>query len=124
MAGIGPKELEELIVRLMSADNAVRGAAEATYHNWRQSPDALLAAVMQVLLSSSFTEARTMCVVLLRSLLTKASEAIWDAASPQTRQAVLSNLLVSVVNEATPSIRHKVNLLVAEVGAKLLSQSN
>lgn len=123
MAAFGPKELEGLIAHLMSPDNSVRGAAEATYHVWRQSPDALLSAVMQVLLNSSFDEARTMCIVLLRTLLTKPTEAIWDTASPASRKAVLSDLLVAVVNQANPSIRHKISLLIAEVGAKLLASS-
>jgi len=119
---IGPQELEGLIAQLMSPDNNVRGQAENVYRSWRQAPDALLAAVTQVLMSSTFPEARSMCIILLRTLLTKPAEAIWDSTSPQGKQAVLSNLLVAVVSEPTPTLRHKLSQLVAEVGAKLLSQ--
>lgn len=122
MAAIGPQELEALIGQLMSPDNAARGAAEATYAQWKNTPDVLLAAVMQVLLHSNIEAARNMCIILLRSLLTKASENIWGAIAQSTRQSVCENLLAGVVNESNPVLRNKFNTLVADVGAKLLAE--
>jgi hypothetical protein len=112
--------LEALIAQLMSPDNPTRGAAESTYNSWKgQAPDALFAAVMQVLMNSSREEARSTCIVLLRSLITSSKDSVWDKIDPVTRKAVCSELLVAVVNESSPVLRHKLNLLVAEVGAKL-----
>lgn len=116
----GAKELEALIVQLMSPDNAARGVAEATYNSWKQTPDVLLAAVMQVLVNSSYEEARSMCIVFLRSLIASSKESVWDNTNPATRQSVCSDLLVAVVNESNHVLRHKLDLLVAEIGAKLV----
>jgi hypothetical protein len=117
----GPKELEVLIVQLMSPNNPIRGAAETTYNSWRgQAPDALLVTVMQVLMNSSYEEARSTCIVLLRSLIASSKESVWDNTAPTTRQSVCSELLVAVVNESNPVLRHKLNLLVAEIGARLV----
>ena len=59
---------EQLVLVLMSPDNATRAAGEARFAEAKRAPDAVVRGLLAVLTASASEDARAYCAVLLRKV--------------------------------------------------------
>eukprot|EP01110_Echinostelium_bisporum_P009977 TRINITY_DN3465_c0_g1_i1.p1 TRINITY_DN3465_c0_g1~~TRINITY_DN3465_c0_g1_i1.p1 ORF type:complete len:1087 (+),score=415.45 TRINITY_DN3465_c0_g1_i1:159-3419(+) len=115
-------DFQTLLMKFLSIDNAVRGEAEQFYVNLKQSPDALIMSLLQVMKGTQDEALRSLCAVLLRQAYARDKELLWDKASPQVRQTLATEFLSMSETEASNSIRHKLCSGIAELGAILIPE--
>ncbi|KAK9062401.1 hypothetical protein SSX86_019587 [Deinandra increscens subsp. villosa] len=131
-AVLGPdnSQFETLISHLMSAVNEQRSQAETLFNLCKQQhPDTLVLKLSQLLHSSHHAEARAMSAVLLRRILTVASDdesqshTLYPSLSPATQSTLKSTLLESVGRESSKSISKKLCDTVSELAALIMPEN-
>ncbi|KAK1410940.1 hypothetical protein QVD17_37483 [Tagetes erecta] len=123
-------QFETLISHLMSAVNEQRSQAESLFNLCKQHhPDALVLKLSQLLHSSPHAEPRAMSAVLLRRILTLASDdesqsqALYPSLSLNTQLMLKSSLIESVSRETVKSICKKLCDTVSELAALVLPEN-
>ncbi|KAJ9541237.1 hypothetical protein OSB04_027743 [Centaurea solstitialis] len=133
-AVLGPdnSHFETLISHLMSAANDQRSTAETLFNLCKQNhPDTLVLKLSHLLHSSPHPEARAMSAVLLRRILTLASDSdsdsqtltLYPSLSPPTQSTLKSTLLDSVSRESSKSISKKLCDTVSELASLVLPEN-
>ncbi|KAI3747197.1 hypothetical protein L6452_09648 [Arctium lappa] len=131
-AVLGPdnSHFETLISHLMSAANDQRSQAKTLFNLCKQNhPDTLVLKLSQLLHSSPHAEARAMSAVLLRRILTIASDdesqsqTLYHSLAPATQLTLKSTLLESTLTEALNSgeettTQEALELLIELAGTK------
>ncbi|KAK3251341.1 Importin-5 [Cymbomonas tetramitiformis] len=117
-----PAAFEGLMRTLTSHDNAVRDPGEAMFNECKKQPDQCTTQLIQVLRSSQHEDARVMCAVLLRKVLTKdvhddEGNTIWQFLRPETQAGIKGELLKSLLEEPSRSISKKVCDTISEIAA-------
>lgn len=127
--GSDNSQFETLISHLMSAANDQRSQAETLFNICKQNhPDTLVLKLSQLLHSSPHAEARAMSAVLLRRILTIASDesqsqTLYPSLSPTTQLTLKSTLLESVTRESSKSISKKLCDTVSELASLVLPEN-
>jgi hypothetical protein len=123
MASITPAqvEFESLLIRLLSADNEERKAAEATLGVHKTNdPNGLVVALVSALRNPATpVPSRQMACSVLRPLLIKRDGSVWPALPEQTRGYVQRELLLAIECERAPPVIRKVLSCVADLGSYL-----
>ncbi|KAM0923386.1 hypothetical protein ACQ4PT_005570 [Festuca glaucescens] len=120
--GADPAPLTELLADLVSPANDARSRAERTFHSLRAThPDALALRLAHLLLSPTHPSA-PMAAVLLRRLISPASQAFaYPSMAPATQSSLRSLLLSAASAPAlSRSISKKLSDAVAELATHLL----
>lgn len=121
-------EFEQLIVQLMSTDNAARGQAERAFNDAvKQAPDTLTMALVQAIRTSQNQPVRELSMVLLRKTLIskesvekpgtteKQTVRFWSKLNQQTQQTIKTELLAAVEQEPVASGRKKLCDTISEL---------
>ncbi|XP_070711530.1 importin-5 [Pempheris klunzingeri] len=108
-----------LLGNLMSPDNTVRKQAEETYDTipGQNKITFLLQAVRD---ASAAEEVKQMAAVLLRRLLSSSFEEIYPGLTLEMQTAIKTELLTSIQQETSPTIRKKVCDIAAELCRNLI----
>lgn len=115
---------EALIQQLMSADNAARSSAEKAFGQLaEQQPDALATELLTILCSSTADlGSRSESAILMRRVLIKKEEPMWDKVSPPVQGTVKQKLLELFSAEENHSLHRKISDVVSDLGIYVLYQ--
>ncbi|KAI8056197.1 importin beta-3 subunit [Syncephalis plumigaleata] len=121
-------QLRQLLGHLVSADNMQRSQAEQQLNQFwmAEQPDALLLALTHLSRHDSGADIRSFSAVLFRRLafksppkLASTNEAlavtVWDTVLDETRARCMQELLLSLKDEATGPVLHKLSDTIAEL---------
>ncbi|KAI7835878.1 hypothetical protein COHA_010225 [Chlorella ohadii] len=111
---------EQLCAMLMSSQNEQRSQAEAVFAELKQHPDACAQQLVRTLRTSPSLEARALCAVLLRKVLTRDDASIWPGMSAPAKQAVKSEMLACIKEEQQRGVTKKVCDCVSELAAGII----
>eukprot|EP00929_Paragymnodinium_shiwhaense_P117369 TRINITY_DN8787_c0_g1_i2.p1 TRINITY_DN8787_c0_g1~~TRINITY_DN8787_c0_g1_i2.p1 ORF type:complete len:879 (+),score=275.15 TRINITY_DN8787_c0_g1_i2:107-2743(+) len=123
-------EFVELLRTLLSADNALRGAAELRYAALKkEQPGTVVSSFLQVLAEGERLEApiREQAAVLLRQCLAKAGgeKSIWSRLGVSPSQAEVKEMLLKILElEPADKVRRKVADCVQSLGSQLIDVSD
>nr|GLL31765.1 importin-5-like [Ipomoea trifida]GMD14898.1 importin-5-like [Ipomoea batatas]GMD18000.1 importin-5-like [Ipomoea batatas]GMD19387.1 importin-5-like [Ipomoea batatas]GMD20739.1 importin-5-like [Ipomoea batatas] len=122
--GSDPAPFETLISHLMSSANEQRSQAEAIFNLVKQNdPNSLALKLAQVLTSSVHVEARAMCAILLRKLLTRDDSYIWPRLAASTQSDIKSVLLTCIQREEVKTIIKKLCDTISELASSILPEN-
>jgi len=108
--GTAASVMEDVLRRLQSPDNAVRGEAEAQFNAAKGSPSVCLEVLAVLATASSDELVREAAAVLLR----RTTKELWSGADERVRLGVKSTLLQSIQGDYRDGLRKKVRLLRGE----------
>jgi hypothetical protein len=111
---------EQLCAMLMSSQNEQRSQAEAVFAELKQHPDACAQQLVRTLRTSPSLEARALCAVLLRKVLTRDDASIWPGMSAPAKQAVKTEMLACIKEEQQRGVTKKVCDCVSELAAGII----
>lgn len=111
---------EQLCALLMSSQNEQRSQAEAVFAELKKHPDACAQQLVRALRHSHSLEARGLCAVLLRKVLTRDDASIWPGISPPGKAAVKQEMLNCIREEPMRAVTKKVCDCVSELAAGIL----
>lgn len=117
--GSAAEVMEDVLRRLQSPDNAVRGEAEAQFVAAKATPSVCLE-VLAVLATASADElVREAAAVLLR----RTAKELWGGADERVRLGVKSTLLQSIRGDYRDGLRKKLCDTIGSLGGHLLSEN-
>lgn len=112
-------QMQDILIRLQSPDNAARGVAEGEFNAAKGHPGLCLDALA--------TLAATECVVdeVVRAqaavLLRRSASDLWEGTDPQTKNAVKGKLLAGIRAPLRKDLRKKICDTVAVIGGPLVN---
>ncbi|KAI9597109.1 importin subunit beta-3 [Syncephalis fuscata] len=129
-------QLRQLLGHLVSVDNIQRSQAEQQLDQFwmAQQADALLLGLTHLCRHDSAADIRSFSAVLFRRLAFKSppktaveagdtlAVATWDAVSNETRIRCMQELLLSLKDEPTSSVLHKLSDTIAEVYKNVINR--
>ena len=105
----------QMLVALMSPENAVRSSAETQYRcQCEASPDTVVSCLTDCLLRHQDPGIRSFAGVLLRRLLDQSA----DKISPQTTAAIRATIVDAWTREESPLILRRLNHIMAQSAAR------
>jgi len=111
---------------LMSADNNIRGQAEAAFNNSKSNPDMLVTGLLTIL-SSGEEQGRAMCALLLRKTVmasqSQPGASLVKSLSPTVAAQLKTVPLECIANEPQRHIRKKVCDAVGQLGIGIMSEN-
>eukprot|EP01111_Echinosteliopsis_oligospora_P006765 TRINITY_DN2110_c0_g1_i3.p1 TRINITY_DN2110_c0_g1~~TRINITY_DN2110_c0_g1_i3.p1 ORF type:complete len:870 (-),score=260.72 TRINITY_DN2110_c0_g1_i3:783-3392(-) len=113
-------ELEQVLTHLNNPDDTIRGQAEAAFNRMKESPSALVISLLQLLRASTNSATRISAAVFIRPLLVRQSDTLWDKLTEENKAVVKTELLQGLPTESIGSVRRKLCLITAELGALLV----
>jgi len=113
-------ELEQILIHLGNADSTIRGQAEAAFNKMKESPQALVMTLIHLLRAHNDLMIRISAAVLVRPLLVRQTESLWDKLTEENKAAIKQEMLVGLPSESNVSVRRKLCILTAELGALLV----
>jgi len=112
-------ELEPLLQHLLSPDNDVRTNGEKVLDTLKgQNPEGLVRDLLHLLVNSQNDDVRLMAAILLRKILVRDDETVWDKLSGEAKMATKLGLLSSLVADQPKNRRRKVCDTVAEIASQ------
>lgn len=111
---------EQLCAVLMSSQNEQRSQAEAVFAELKKHPDACAQQLVRSLRSSPSLEARGLCAVLLRKVLTRDDASIWPGMSAPAKEVVKTEMLNCIKEEQQRAVTKKVCDCVSELAAGII----
>ncbi|KAL4452685.1 hypothetical protein ABPG75_008347 [Micractinium tetrahymenae] len=112
---------EQLCAALMSSQNEQRSQAEAVFAELKKSaPDACAQQLVRSLRQSPSLEARALCAVLLRKVLTKDDASIWPHMTAPVKELTKQEMLNCIKGEQMRAITKKVCDCVSELAAGII----
>jgi len=114
-----PTKFQDLVTKLLSANNEERKGAEAALKELRRDPNGLVVALVSTIRNSSTPEqSRVMCCAVLRPALVKA-DTLWPALTEQTREWTKRELLAAIETERSSTVLRKLSDAVSDIAAFL-----
>eukprot|EP00301_Raphidiophrys_heterophryoidea_P025307 c8461_g1_i1.p1 GENE.c8461_g1_i1~~c8461_g1_i1.p1 ORF type:complete len:1083 (+),score=359.15 c8461_g1_i1:117-3365(+) len=112
-------ELEALLQHLMSADNDVRTEGERVFGEFKkQQPEQLVLGLLNLLTNSQSEDIRLMSSILLRKVLVRDDETVWEKLTPENKMTTKHALLSSLVPDQPKNRRRKACDIIAELASK------
>ncbi|PSC74524.1 ARM repeat-containing [Micractinium conductrix] len=112
---------EQLCAMLMSSQNEQRSQAEAVFAELKkQAPDACAQQLVRSLRQSPSLEARGLCAVLLRKVLTRDDASIWPGMTDPVKALVKNEMLACIREEQMRAVTKKVCDCVSELAAGII----
>ncbi|ORY50953.1 ARM repeat-containing protein [Rhizoclosmatium globosum] len=119
-------ELANVVVRLLSTNNAERQTAESSLSSqWKESqPHVLLAGLSNIACAHPEPQIRSLSAILLRRFAVKTlsdakedeeSHSLWALVGDSVRQYVQSHLLQALSQESVSDVRHKICDSISEI---------
>jgi len=114
------QQFEILLTSLMSADNVVRGQAEQSYNQAKESqPNEVTQALLMVGRTSTVPELKPFSLILLRRALMN-ENSLWDKIDTNTKNLLKRELLKGIEQEENLSVRHQLCDATFELAGDLL----
>ncbi|KAF0980794.1 hypothetical protein FDP41_013277 [Naegleria fowleri] len=101
------QEFEQIIANILSHDNNVRNHAEQLFNASKSNPDFCVGSLLHLLRHSQHIHVRSLACVLLRKVITKTDDSLYESLTPQTQQLVKTELLQALAQETVSHIRSK-----------------
>jgi len=114
--------MEQLVGNLMSADNNVRGTAEALFNESKKQPDMLVVSLVQLIRASQHEQIRSLSTILLRRVLSKGTDSLWPLISAQSQEAVKTQLLQALDVEKSATARSNLGDCIAHLGSLIIEK--
>ncbi|KAK9821719.1 hypothetical protein WJX81_003315 [Elliptochloris bilobata] len=116
-----PNAFSLMVSQMLSPQNEQRRAAEVLFSEAKKAQgDFTASSLVALLRHSQQLDARALCAVLLRKVLTKDDPSLWPTLSPNVQALVKSELLNCVREEQDRSIVKKVCDTVSELAAGIM----
>lgn len=120
MSGYPVADFEALLVRLLSANNEERKAAEATLETLKGDPNNLVVSLVTAFRNQALpVPSRQMACSVLRPMLIKSEGSVWPALTAQSRTFIQRELFAAIETEKAPPVIRKVIACIADLGAFL-----
>eukprot|EP01119_Soliformovum_irregulare_P006133 TRINITY_DN1791_c0_g1_i1.p1 TRINITY_DN1791_c0_g1~~TRINITY_DN1791_c0_g1_i1.p1 ORF type:complete len:1082 (-),score=281.10 TRINITY_DN1791_c0_g1_i1:40-3285(-) len=116
------EQFEALVHQLMSGENDVRKNAEAAFQEMKKTPLYLCSSLVKLVRSSQHEAIRGLASVLLRRVIGRGTESVWEQLDQPNQAFVKTNLLEALRTEPIAHVRSKLGDAVAELAVSIPGQ--
>eukprot|EP00301_Raphidiophrys_heterophryoidea_P019932 c4748_g2_i1.p1 GENE.c4748_g2_i1~~c4748_g2_i1.p1 ORF type:complete len:1121 (+),score=367.41 c4748_g2_i1:106-3363(+) len=109
-------DLPTLLQQLMSSDNNIRSEGERILEALKQNPEQLVSGLLNIAAAEQAPDdIRLMATLLIRKVLVRDEETVWEKLSPEQKMATKQTLLSLLLAELPKNRRRKICDTIAEI---------